>query len=119
MALQTQFAAQEGRGEAYWTGANGVVVPSVDAPTAGKSFAVADVAGNFNANSPLAEVKHADFNATGGPAYYTTDGTAPDATIGFPLLQDGIMSQRNCRALIKTLKFFVPVGTTLHASWSA
>lgn len=117
MALQTQFAAQDGRGEAYWTGAGAAVQPTVDAPTAGKTFAQADAV--QDANSTLGEVKHADFYAGGGPAYFTTDGTAPDATVGFPLLQDGIMPIRNSRKLIKALKFFLPIGTTLKVSWGA
>lgn len=119
MAYQTQFAAQEGRGEAYYTGSNNVVDLDTTAPSGGVTFAQADTGGSYNANSALAEVKHVEITAVGGPAYYTTNGTTPDATVGFPLAAGNVMSLRNCRDLIKTIKFFVPAGTTLKVSWTA
>lgn len=116
MAIQFQFAAQEGRGEGYFTGANNVIDLDADNVSGGKRFTTADAVNVANGEG---DVKHADIITVGGSAYYTTDGTAPDATVGFPLAAGNVMSLRNCRALIKTLKFFIPAGTTLKVSWIA
>lgn len=112
MATQSHFAAIEGCGECYFTGSDNVVDLNSTAPSGGTSFTAADavVAGML---------KHADIVAIGGPAYYTNAGATPDATLGFPAYEDGVMGYRNARALLMALKFFVPTGTTLKVSWGA
>ena len=108
---QMHQAAVEGKGECYVTGANQVFDLDADSPTAGTSFTTAD--------SGTGKVRHADITAVGGPAYYTNAGATPDATLGFPLPQDGVQSYRNCTALIKSSKYFIPAGTTLKISWGS
>lgn len=115
MSWQTQFAAIEGRGECYWTGANNVVDLDTTAPTGGTSFTAADLPSGAQPNL----VKHVDLVAIGGNAYYTNAGTTPDATVGFPAYQDVVAAYRNSRSLILSTKFFVPAGVTLKASWGA